>query len=130
MYHAHIMCSFQTTVLEVIYGPMDMCSNAPSSQKDFLVIAQGGVYIYDEVADLTAGPCKGPLEFSSVFNGYSGLTSVDQVTAVMVYQNFVELYASEYKTHVFTVLPTKSDSDVMIYLQSYQGLIIDRSLVY
>ena len=103
MYHAHIICPFQTTLLEVIYGPMDMCSNAPSSQKDFLVIAQGGVYIYDEVADLTVGPCKGPLEFSSVFNGYSGLTSVDQVTAVMVYQNFVELYASEYKnTHNYS----------------------------
>ena len=30
----------------------------------------------------------------------------------------------------FTVLPAKSDSDVMFCLQSYQGLIIDRSLVY
>ena len=30
----------------------------------------------------------------------------------------------------FTVLPANSDSDVMICLQSYQGLIIDRSLVY
>ena len=29
-----------------------------------------------------------------------------------------------------TVLSAKSDSDVMFYLQSYQGLIIDRSLVY
>ena len=29
-----------------------------------------------------------------------------------------------------TVLPAKSDSDVMFCLQSYQGLIIDRSLVY
>ena len=29
-----------------------------------------------------------------------------------------------------TVLPAKSDSDVMLCLQSYQGLIIDRSLVY
>ena len=28
------------------------------------------------------------------------------------------------------VLPTKSDSEVMFCLQSYQGLIIDRSLVY
>ena len=28
------------------------------------------------------------------------------------------------------VLPAKSDSDVMFCLQSYQGLIIDRSLVY
>ena len=29
-----------------------------------------------------------------------------------------------------TVLPVKSDSDVMFCLQSYQGLRIDRSLVY
>ena len=29
-----------------------------------------------------------------------------------------------------TVLPAKSDSDVMFYLQSYQGLRIDKSLVY
>ena len=29
-----------------------------------------------------------------------------------------------------TVLPAKSDSDFMFCLQSYQGLIIDTSLVY
>ena len=29
-----------------------------------------------------------------------------------------------------TVLPAKSDSDVMFCLQSYQGLAIDRSLMY
>ena len=29
-----------------------------------------------------------------------------------------------------TVVPTKSDSDVMFCLQIYQGLIIGRSLVY
>ena len=29
-----------------------------------------------------------------------------------------------------TVLPAKSDSDVMFCLQSYQELIIDKSLVY
>ena len=29
-----------------------------------------------------------------------------------------------------TVLPAKSDSDVIFCLQSYQGLIIDRSLLY
>ena len=29
-----------------------------------------------------------------------------------------------------TVMPAKSDSNFMICLQSYQGLIIDRSLVY
>ena len=31
---------------------------------------------------------------------------------------------------VSTVLPAKSDSDDMFCLQSYQGLLIDRSLVY
>ena len=31
---------------------------------------------------------------------------------------------------VTNVLPAKSDSDVMFCLQSYHGLIIDRSLVY
>ena len=31
---------------------------------------------------------------------------------------------------VDTVLPAKIDSDVMFCLQSYQGLMIDRSLVY
>ena len=29
-----------------------------------------------------------------------------------------------------TVVPAKSDSDVMFCLQSYQGLLIDKSLVY
>ena len=31
---------------------------------------------------------------------------------------------------LFTVLPAKSDSDIMFCLQSYQGQTIDRSLVY
>ena len=31
---------------------------------------------------------------------------------------------------ICTVLPAKSDSDFMFCLHSYQGLIIDRSLVY
>ena len=34
------------------------------------------------------------------------------------------------KTTAGTVLPAKSDSDVMFCLQSYQRLRIDRSLVY
>ena len=34
------------------------------------------------------------------------------------------------KISEITVLSVKSDSDVMICLQSYQGLIIDISLVY
>ena len=30
----------------------------------------------------------------------------------------------------YTVLPAKSDSDAMFCLQSYQGLVSDKSLVY
>ena len=72
-----------------------MCSTAPSSQIDFLVITQDGVYIYDKVADFTFGPCKGPLQFTTVFGGYSDLTSVDQVTGMLVYQNYVELFSTD-----------------------------------
>ena len=35
-----------------------------------------------------------------------------------------------YSTKRPTVLPAKSDSDVMFCLQSNQGLIVDRSLVH
>ena len=31
---------------------------------------------------------------------------------------------------IITVLPVKSDSDIMFCLQSYQGFMIDRSFVY
>ena len=34
------------------------------------------------------------------------------------------------RKNVSIVLPAKSDSDVMFCLQSYQGLMIDESLVY
>ena len=34
------------------------------------------------------------------------------------------------KIKAFTVLPAKNGSEIMFGLQSYQGLIIDRSLVY
>ena len=34
------------------------------------------------------------------------------------------------KVAIAAVLPAKRDSDFMFCLQSYQGLIIDRSLVY
>ena len=48
----------------------------------------------------------------------------------------LSIYIHMYKCNVFTVetqasvLPAKSDSDVMLCLQSYHGLIIDRSRVY
>ena len=36
----------------------------------------------------------------------------------------------ELLTQFATVVPTKSDSDAMFCLQSYEGIRIDRSLVY
>ena len=41
-----------------------------------------------------------------------------------------EYYIPVVNTQHATVLPAKSDSDAMFCLQSYQGLRIDRSLVY
>ena len=41
-----------------------------------------------------------------------------------------EVVLSGISMFTITVVPTKSDSEVMICLQIYQGLIIDRSLVY
>ena len=40
------------------------------------------------------------------------------------------LRLSEQTISTGTILPAKSDSDAMFCLQSYQGLRIDRSLVY
>ena len=40
------------------------------------------------------------------------------------------LIIHQFRLQISTVVPAKSDSDVMFCLQSYQGLIIDRSLVY
>ena len=96
---------FQTDYIrDIIYGPRDMCSTGPSSQQDFIVINQDGVYVYDEVADLTVGPCKGPLEFTSVFGGYSDLTSVDQVSGLLLYQNSVELFSTGECYKAFTII--------------------------
>ena len=53
--------------------------------------------------------------------------------------NYVNLYALKsgiipshltFEYDKDTVLTAKSDSDFMFYLQGYQGLIIDKSLVY
>ena len=70
----------------------------------------------------------------------SGLDSkgniVDQSTSFTV-ETFspgtLEISVTDPDGHVVevgTILPTKSDSDVMFYLQSYLGLIINISLVY
>ena len=44
--------------------------------------------------------------------------------------DYVEVEIVENLCKIATVLPAKSDSDIMFCLQSYQGLRINRSLVY
>ena len=46
-----------------------------------------------------------------------------------LYVQAVKASASQHGETFATVLPARSDSDVMSCLQSYQGLIINRSLV-
>ena len=58
---------------------------------------------------------KNRSEVKSGFKSSSGKT-------LKIYTNVIQ--------RVATVQPAKSDSDLMVCLQSYQGLIIDRSLVY
>ena len=48
-----------------------------------------------------------------------------QSKSVVVLYN--QYYTTQYNT---TVLPARSDSDVMFCLQRYKGLRIDKSLVY
>ena len=49
---------------------------------------------------------------------------------ILIKSNYSGNRKSFQVAHYFTVLPDKSVSDVMFCLHCYQGLIIDRSLVY
>ena len=64
----------------------------------------------------------------AVYYGYSVCVAI-HVTILNL--AIISLTNSELVTlQLFVVLQAKSDSDVMFYLQKYQGFIIDRSLVY
>ena len=71
----------------------------------------------DAAARATGGSLHGPTNSSSTHSGF-------QVNL----QSFV-LYVVMLAIAT-TVLPAKCDSDIMFRLQIYQGLRIDRSLVY
>ena len=60
----------------------------------------------------------------TVCKGYQQKTKIKSITSRQSY-NHIKL-----ATDTIYFLPAKSDIDVMFCLQSYQGLIIDRSLVY
>ena len=51
-------------------------------------------------------------------------------TNMYMHMCFHYLQMSRFETLRSTVMPAKSDGDVMFCLQSYQGIRIDRSLVY
>ena len=72
-----------------------------------------------------------------VYEGHNknGLTCLRLCIIVSVNANdtifhFIYLTRQHALSPLTTVAPTKSDSDAMFCLQSYQGLAIDKSLVY
>ena len=64
------------------------------------------------------------------FQAYPIIRDQKEVHKQMAEIKFGEEIELDKEVFPFTVLPVKSDSDVMLCLQSYQGLRIDRSLVY
>ena len=73
--------------------------------------------------DLTA-PDIGP---HCLPGSYQNISADDKNRRLLLWLARYGLKINRYKC---TVLPAKSDSDFMFCLQSYQGLINDRSLVY
>ena len=59
-----------------------------------------------------------------------GLVAFILSTERRKYISYFTFFFKRISVATFTVLPANSDSDVMFCLQSYHGLIIDRSLVY
>ena len=55
-------------------------------------------------------------------------TTVNMIRTINTYIWHVFLFGAS--GGISTILPAKSDSDVMFCLQSYQELVIDKSLVY
>ncbi|XP_053379258.1 uncharacterized protein LOC128548452 [Mercenaria mercenaria] len=90
-----------TPVIDIVYGPKDMCP-AGSTSQDFLVLTPGGVYVYDEIDDLTSAPCDGPKAFTSIFKDYPSMPAIDMVSGILIYQTSnVELYAGNITVFVF-----------------------------
>ena len=58
------------------------------------------------------------------------VTIVTQLYHSPVSVSFRRLFESGYEIMVLTTLPAKSVSNAMFCLQSYQGLVITKSLVY
>ena len=71
-----------------------------------------------------------------IFRAWNNVSGMDSAsTEVVLYKDpVIDHEATGVITNtshkVITVMPAKSDSDVMFCLQSYQGLVFDRSLVY
>ena len=58
------------------------------------------------------------------------LAYIEQRNNISRLLNLKQKIIAQNECEVGTVLPAKSESDVMVCFQSYQGLRIDRSLVY
>jgi hypothetical protein len=80
----------------MVYGAKDMCPGGSTNQ-DFLVLTPEGVYVYDEVNDLTSGACDGPIDFTTIFKGYPSIPTINSVSGILIFQTSnIELYAGKY----------------------------------
>lgn len=79
----------------MVYGPRDMCPSGPSNE-DFLVLTTEGVYVYDEITDVTIAPCNGPVPFTSIFQGYPSIPTIEMTKGILISQSTnVELYSGD-----------------------------------
>ena len=84
----------------MVYGAREMCTGG-STNTDFLVLTPAGVYVYDEIDDLTSGPCNGPVAFTTIFKDYPSIPDIGSVSGILIFQTSnIELYAGRY-THFF-----------------------------
>ena len=104
--------------IETILAPIWYVINMITNPIEPVGVAQS---VRSQIDNLISMDCN---RGSWVWNMGLLLTSLQIILSLLLIQGYWQKFAYT------TVLPAKSDSDFMFCLQSYQGLIINRSLVY
>ena len=73
--------------------------------------------------------CLLSIKVNTYHNGHHGCSDRPAMTIAVDLGRKAKKKKKKKKKKKLTVLPAKSDSEVMFCIQSYKGLIIDRSLV-
>lgn len=105
----------------MVYGPHDMCPGGLSNQ-DFLVLTTAGVYVYDDITDLTIAPCDGPVSFTSIFQGYGSIPTIEMTKGILIFQSSnVELYSGD-----TSVIYEQSCTAILFLCNKSQKLALER----